>query len=84
MSGPVRLSGALEGERADVFLARVLPDLSRSGAQRLLEQGLALREQALEVPKQMCACVALPPEEAAQLGVLLKKLLSIMTEDAGE
>ena len=50
----------------------------------LTPQGLALREHALEIPKQMCACVALPPEEAAQLGVLLRKLLSIMTEDPGE
>ena len=51
MSGPVRLSGALEGERADVFLARMLPDLSRSGAQRLLEQGLALREDGRSLKK---------------------------------
>ena len=51
MSGPVLLSGALEGERADVFLARVLPEMSRSGAQRLLEQGLALREDGRSLKK---------------------------------
>ena len=51
MSGPVLLSGALEGERADVFLARMLPDMSRSGAQRLLEQGLALREDGRSLKK---------------------------------
>ena len=27
------------GERADAFLARVVPDLTRSAAQRLLEAG---------------------------------------------
>ncbi len=51
MSGPVLLSGALEGERADVFLARMLPEMSRSGAQRLLEQGLALREDGRSLKK---------------------------------
>ena len=42
----------------------------------LTPQGLALREQALEVPKKMCACMALPKEEADALGALLRKLLA--------
>lgn len=41
----------------------------------LTPEGTALEAKALEIPKQMCACVALPPEDAAQLGSLLKKLL---------
>lgn len=44
----------------------------------LTPQGLALREQALEVPPRMQACVALEPEEAQQLGSLLRKLLKAM------
>ncbi len=32
-----------QGERLDAFLARVAPNLSRSGAQRLIEQGNVLR-----------------------------------------
>ncbi len=32
-----------QGERLDAFLARVVPDMSRSGAQRLIEQGNVLR-----------------------------------------
>ncbi len=32
-----------QGERLDAFLARVAPDMSRSGAQRLIEQGNVLR-----------------------------------------
>lgn len=57
-----RLTADREGERADAFLARSIPDLTRSAAQRLLEKGLvtcggvALRKnhrmepgQALEV-----------------------------------
>ena len=42
----------------------------------LTPQGLALREQALDVPKKMCACMALPKEEADALGALLRKLLA--------
>ena len=37
------LTADLSGERLDGFLSRVLPDLSRSAAQKLLEQGLVLR-----------------------------------------
>ena len=37
------LTADLAGERLDGFLARYLPDMSRSAAQKLLEQGLVLR-----------------------------------------
>ena len=37
------MTADLSGERLDGFLSRVLPDLSRSAAQKLLEQGLVLR-----------------------------------------
>ena len=51
---------------------------------KLEQKQYLTRRRDPEDPKQMCACVALPPEEAAQLGVLLRKLLFIMTEEPGE
>lgn len=36
---PLTLTADRAGERADAFLARTVPDLTRSGAQRLLERG---------------------------------------------
>lgn len=44
----------------------------------LTPEGKALEARALEIPQQMCACMALPPEDAAQLGALLKKLLTAL------
>ena len=41
------LTADLSGERLDGFLSRALPDLSRSAAQKLLEQGLVLRNGKL-------------------------------------
>ena len=41
----------------------------------LTEAGLALREQAVEVPSQMARCVNLEPEERQELCRLLNKLL---------
>ena len=38
------LTAARSGERADAALARLAPDLTRSAAQRLLEEGRVLRE----------------------------------------
>lgn len=49
----------------------------------LTPQGMALREQALEVPKKMCACMALPKEEADALGGLLRKLLAELVPEEG-
>ena len=40
----------------------------------------ALKEQALEVPKQMACCIKLSPEEAEQLYGLLYKLLGCIAE----
>lgn len=41
----------------------------------ITEEGLALRDQALDVPVQMSSCVQITPEEAKQLYSLLYKLL---------
>ena len=41
----------------------------------LTEEGAALRERALDVPRQMAACVSLTPEESVTLYKLLYKLL---------
>ncbi|MBP3520212.1 MAG: RNA pseudouridine synthase, partial [Oscillospiraceae bacterium] len=35
----LELAADREGERLDQFLARAVPDLTRSGAQKLLEDG---------------------------------------------
>ena len=43
---------------------------------RLTEKGLALREKAVSVPQQMSSCVALQPEEMAELNRLLQKILA--------
>ena len=40
----LRQTADREGERADAFLARAVPDLTRSAAQRLLEEGRVTRE----------------------------------------
>ena len=42
----ITLTADREGERADAFLARSLPDLTRSAAQRLLEEGMVTRKGA--------------------------------------
>lgn len=39
--GTLRLTADREGERADSFLARAVPELTRSAAQKLLERGAA-------------------------------------------
>lgn len=44
----------------------------------LTDEGRALRERALEVPKCIASCIALAPEEALQLKALLEKLLVSM------
>ena len=41
----------------------------------LTEEGMALRERALAVPRQMASCVRLEPDEAQELYRLLYKLL---------
>lgn len=40
---PLRLTADRAGERCDQFLARMLPQLTRSAAQRLLEEGAVTR-----------------------------------------
>ena len=41
----------------------------------LTDDGAALRETAVAIPQQICACLRLEPEEAVQLHRLLYKLL---------
>ena len=43
---PLTLTADRDGERADQLLARLLPELSRSAAQRLLGEGMATRNGA--------------------------------------
>ena len=40
---PLHLTADRAGERVDQFLARTLPELTRSAAQRLLEEGAVTR-----------------------------------------
>ena len=40
----LKLTADREGERADALLSRLIPDLTRSGAQRLLERGAVTRD----------------------------------------
>ncbi len=55
-------------------------DDERSLMVEITPQGMALREQALAVPEQISACIALEPEEAKRLYDLLYKLLGSMYE----
>ena len=42
----------------------------------LTEKGDALKDKALKVPEQMKCCIGLTPEEGAQLGQLIMKILT--------
>ena len=42
----------------------------------LTETGDALKDKALKVPEQMKCCIGLTPEEGAQLGQLIMKILT--------
>lgn len=42
----------------------------------LTEEGTALKDKALSVPEQMKCCIGLTPEEGAQLGGLIMKILT--------
>ena len=46
----------------------------------LTEKGLALREQALDVPEKVGSCIHLPPEKAQQLYALLYELIDSTKE----
>ena len=53
---PLDLTADREGERLDAFLARSVPDLTRSAAQRLLERGaVTLRGRAISHRRVMNA-----------------------------
>ena len=45
---PLHLTADRAGERVDQFLARTLPELTRSAAQRLLEEGAVTRRAGKE------------------------------------
>ena len=60
------------------------PEDERNLLVSLTPQGLALRERALEIPRQMCACLALEPAEAQALGQTLRKILSCMGRPGSE
>ena len=52
------------------------PADERSLSIRLTDAGLALRDQALEVPARMANCLGLSEGEAFQLGSLIAKILT--------
>lgn len=52
------------------------PDDERSLIVRLTGVGKALREEALEIPEKMGACLGLSIDEAMTLGALLEKALN--------
>lgn len=47
---------------------------------RLTERGLALRDEALAVPRQIGSCISLSPEEAVFLRDTLNKILHQLSE----
>ena len=47
----------------------------RSLIVRLTDEGMALRERAVDIPRQVASCVQLEPEEAKELYRILYKLL---------
>ena len=58
----LELTADLAGERADQFLARTVPGLTRSGAQRLLEEGAVLHGawRCDPGPCIPCDCMRMP------------------------
>ena len=68
----IHLTAQQHGQRADLFLAKVLPDLTRSAAQRLMEEGRVYREgkplkknQKLDIGDQITVVIPDPaPVEA--------------------
>ena len=68
----ILLTAQQHGQRADLFLAKVLPDLTRSAAQKLLEEGRVYREdkplkknQRLDIGDQITVVIPDPvPLEA--------------------
>ena len=48
------------------------------------DNGMALQERAVAVPKQLSACIGMPPEKAIALYELLYELLGTLTKTAPE
>lgn len=74
------------GERLDVFLARQLPDMTRSAVQRLLEQGLVFRGgecMRKNARTQAGACYHITIPEARTPDIIAQDIpLDIVFEDA--
>ncbi len=47
---------------------------------RITNSGLALREQAVQIPAKMSRCIKMEPQEAMQLYSLLHKVMSSLSE----
>ena len=47
------------------------------------EQGEALKERAVNVPKRLAACISIEPEKALALGSLLHEILGKLTAETG-
>lgn len=70
------LTPVLKSLEAKGFITRRRdPDDERKLRVTVTEKGMALREQALEIPEKVSICIPLDPEEAKTLYTLLYKLL---------
>ena len=73
------LTPLLKRLEAHGYLQRKRSELDeRAVIVSLTDDGRALRERALDVPKCIASCISLEPEEALQLKQLLEKLIVSM------
>ena len=84
---PSELLADSDGERLDLFVARRLPGLSRSGARRLIDEGLVLVEGGLERPAYRLRAgemvrVHPAPTPAAMVAEPIEMPLDVRYEDA--
>lgn len=71
------LTPLLKKLEAKGFITRVRSsDDERNLEINITPKGLALRDQALPIPAQMCQCINLSPEEAMTLHKLINKVLT--------
>ncbi len=71
------LTPLLKKLEAKGFITRVRSfDDERNLEINITPKGLALRDQALSIPAQMCQCINLLPEEAMTLHKLINKVLT--------
>lgn len=75
------LTPLLKKLAAKGYITRARNDLDeRKLTVSLTNEGLALRDKALEVPRKMGECVSLEPEDTQQLYRLLYKVLSALQD----